>query len=75
MLGSPSQDAEAGFSLGGPATDKDGMQIYLLHDNKLNDVGTFALLGSCTVEYSINVSILITLIISFIPHAIPLDWI
>ena len=27
LLGSPAQDVEAGFSLGGPATDKDGRDI------------------------------------------------
>lgn len=29
LLGSPSQDVEAGFSLGGPATDKDGKICFL----------------------------------------------
>lgn len=31
LLGSPSQDVEAGFSLGGPATDKDGKDIVFHH--------------------------------------------
>lgn len=31
LLGSPFQDVEAGFSLGGPATDKDGRKINCHH--------------------------------------------
>ncbi|XP_062276972.1 ankyrin repeat domain-containing protein 7-like [Scomber scombrus] len=34
LLGSPSQDVEAGFSLGGPATDKDGNGEFSPHDNE-----------------------------------------
>lgn len=33
MLSAPSQDLEAGFSLGGPATDRDGMQFILSHQS------------------------------------------
>lgn len=31
MLGSPSQNVEAGFSLGGPAIDKDGRVMHFYH--------------------------------------------
>lgn len=36
MTGSPYHDVEAGFSLGGPATDKDGnVHCFATHNDKL----------------------------------------